>query len=140
MRLTAPAWGPALVFAASLLSACANNSGGSTENKVAMVPISYNEIAGWADDKHFEAVVAFRHSCLKLVAAGDSKVVTDGGEKIVSAAEWKRICDSAAAVPAGDGRAARRFFERFLLVTQSRCTMATGVLAGANMPLQPSDS
>ena len=111
MRWTVPAWGPVLLAAAHLLSACADGSGGSTENKVGMIPISYNEIAGWADDKHFEAVVAFRHSCPKLIAGADTKIATDGGEKIVTGAEWKRICDSAATVPAGDARAARRFFE-----------------------------
>lgn len=100
-----------LIAAAGLLSACAGNSAGVTENKVAMKPISYNEIAGWADDKHFEAVTAFSNSCPRLGAGPDVKIPTDGGEKVVTAAEWKRICDSAAAVPRGDNRAARRFFE-----------------------------
>jgi len=111
MRWTVPAVGTALLAAASLLSACAGNEGSAAQNRVGMAPISYNEIAGWADDKHFEALVAFRHSCPKLVVSADTKIVTDGGEKIVTAGEWKRICDAAGAVPAGDNRAARHFFE-----------------------------
>ena len=111
MRWTVPAGGVALLAAASLLSACAGGLRGSAENKVGMAPISYNEIAGWAADRHVEALVAFRHSCPKLQAEPDTRIVTDGGEKVVTAAEWKRICDAAAAVPTGDNRAARRFFE-----------------------------
>jgi membrane-bound lytic murein transglycosylase A len=111
MRWTVLAGGPAMLAAASFLAACAGGLGGAAEHKVGMVPISYNEIAGWADDKHIEALVAFRHSCPKLMTGADSKIVTDGGEKVVAAGEWKRICDAAAGVPTGDNRAARRFFE-----------------------------
>ena len=99
------------IAAAGLLAACAGTGDGPAEKKVAMTPISYNEIAGWADDQHFDAVAAFRNSCPKLASGPDSKIATDGGEKIVTAAEWKRICDAAAGVPKGDNRAARRFFE-----------------------------
>jgi membrane-bound lytic murein transglycosylase A len=112
MRWSVPAGGAALLLAASLLAACSgNNVGSAAENRVSMGPISYNEIAGWNDDKQYESLVAFRHSCSKLTTAPDSRIVTDGGEKIVTATEWKRICDGAAAVPNGDNRAARRFFE-----------------------------
>ena len=99
------------IAAAGLLAACAGTGDGPAEKKVAMTPISYNEIAGWADDQHFDAVTAFRNSCPKLASGPDSKIATDGGEKIVTASEWKRICDAAAGVPKGDNRAARRFFE-----------------------------
>jgi membrane-bound lytic murein transglycosylase A len=109
MRWTVAAGGAALIAAVSLLAACAGGS--ASENKVGMVPISYNEIPGWGDDKQFEALVAFRHSCPKLTVGNDSRIVTDGGEKVVPAAEWKRICDVAGPIPAGDNRAARRFFE-----------------------------
>jgi membrane-bound lytic murein transglycosylase A len=112
MRWTVAAGGAALFAAAILASACTSNTvGNAAENKVGMAPISYNEIGGWADDKHYEALVAFRHSCPKLVAGTDAKIITDGGEKTVAVAEWKRICDAAGTVHAGDNRAARRFFE-----------------------------
>ncbi len=85
--------------------------GGSTEPRVAMVPTSFNEIAGWGEDKHGEALVAFRRSCPKLVTSPDTKIATDGGSRTITAAEWKQICSSAGAVKAGDDRAARAFFE-----------------------------
>lgn len=111
MRWTALPGRAACLAVAGLLAACAGSGTGAPEKRVAMAPISYNEIAGWADDKHAEALVAFRKSCPRLVAGGDVKIVTDGGEKTVAVAEWKRICDAGGAVKAGDNRAARVFFE-----------------------------
>jgi peptidoglycan lytic transglycosylase A len=108
MRWSVLSGGGALLVAAGLLSACA---GGGAQNQVGMVPISFNEIAGWTDDKQDEALAAFRRSCPKLTASPDSKILTDGGQKTVTPGEWKQICDNAAAVKDGDTRAARRFFE-----------------------------
>jgi len=109
MRWSVLSGGAAMLAAAGLLSACAG--GGSTENRVAMAPISFNEIAGWTDDKQDEALAAFRRSCPKLIAAPESKIVVDGAQKTIAPGEWKQICDNAAAVKDGDSRAARRFFE-----------------------------
>jgi membrane-bound lytic murein transglycosylase A len=120
MRWSVLSGGAALLAATGLLSACAG--GGAAENKVGLVPISFNEIAGWTDDKQDEALAAFRRSCPKLIAGPESKIVTDGGQKTIAPGEWKQICDSAAAVKEGDSRAARRFFEENFrpLVVQTR--------------------
>src|SRR5262245_57841058 len=111
MRWTVLSGGAALLAAAGLLAACADGTGPSNEKRVAMAPISFNEIAGWADDKHSEALASFRRSCPKLTTGPDTKIATDGGFKTVTSAEWRKICDSAGAVKAGDDRAARAFFE-----------------------------
>jgi membrane-bound lytic murein transglycosylase A len=103
--------GGVLLAAAGLLSACAGTSGSAVDNKVRMAPISFNEIPGWNEDRQGEALVAFRKSCPKLTAGPETKIVTDGGEKIVTAAEWKTICDSAARIKNRDTAAARQFFE-----------------------------
>ncbi len=101
----------ALLAAAGLLSACASTPGSAPQQRIAMEPTSYNEIAGWAEDRHAEALAAFRRSCPRLTAGPDVRIATDGGEKTITAGEWKRICDAASAVKAGDARAARSFFE-----------------------------
>jgi membrane-bound lytic murein transglycosylase A len=111
MRWTVLSGGAAWVAAAGLLAACAGGMGGPTEPRVAMAPISFNEIAGWGEDKQGEALAAFRRSCPKLTAGPDTKITTDGGTKTVTPAEWQRICDSAGAVKTGDDPAARAFFE-----------------------------
>jgi membrane-bound lytic murein transglycosylase A len=106
------AWnaGVAMLLGAGLLAGCAGGASAPREPRVAMTPISYNEIPGWGDDRQGEALVAFKRSCPRLVAA-DSRIATDGGEKTIAAAEWKRICDDAAKVGNADHRGARRFFE-----------------------------
>ncbi len=101
----------AALLLAGLVAACADGTGPQNEQRVAMAPISFNEIAGWTDDKHAEALFAFRRSCPKLTAGRETKIATDGGFKTITPGEWKRICDHAAAVKAGDDRAARSFFE-----------------------------
>lgn len=111
MRRSLLAGGMALLAMASLLSACASTPGSAPEKHLSMEPTSYNEIAGWADDRHAEALAAFRRSCPRLSAGPDVRIATDGGEKTITAGEWKRICVTAGAVKAGDSRGARRFFE-----------------------------
>jgi membrane-bound lytic murein transglycosylase A len=111
MRWSVLTAGTGLLAAVGLLSACASGTISQPQPRVAMAPISYNEIAGWAEDRHAEALAAFRRSCPRLSAGADMKIATDGGEKTVTAGEWKRICDAAVAVRAGDNRSARSFFE-----------------------------
>ena len=103
--------GGVLLAAAGLLSACAGNGSSAVENKVHMAPISFNEIPGWADDRQGEALGAFKRSCPKLTSSADSKIITDGGEKVITATEWKTICDAASGIKDSDTRGARHFFE-----------------------------
>lgn len=103
--------GAALLAAAGLLSACAGTTGSAVENKVVMAPISFNEIPGWSSDRQGEALAAFKRSCPKLVAGPETRIVTDGGEKVVTPAEWKQICEAAADVKDSDTTGARQFFE-----------------------------
>ena len=99
------------ILAAGFLSACASTPGSAPQQRVAMAPTSYNEIAGWAEDRHAEALAAFRRSCPRLTAGPDVRIATDGGEKTITAGEWARICGAAAAVKPGDARGSRAFFE-----------------------------
>jgi membrane-bound lytic murein transglycosylase A len=103
--------GGVLLAAAGLLSACAGTRGSAADNKVRMAPISFNEIPGWTEDRQGEALGAFRRSCPRLTAGSDTRIVTDGGEKTVTAAEWQRICNAANGIKDSDTAGARRFFE-----------------------------
>jgi membrane-bound lytic murein transglycosylase A len=111
MRWAVLSGGAGWLAVAGILSACASGEVSVPEERVAMAPISFNEIAGWGEDKHGEALAAFRRSCPKLTAGPDVKIVTDGGEKTITPAEWKRICDAGAGIKTSDARATRRFFE-----------------------------
>jgi len=103
--------GGVLLAAAGLLSACAGTRGSAADNKVRMAPISFNEIPGWGEDRQGEALGAFRRSCPRLTAGSDTRIITDGGEKTVTPAEWQRICDAANGIKDSDAAGARRFFE-----------------------------
>ena len=111
MRGLLSSGGIALLAAAGLLAGCATSTPSDPAANVAMEPTSFNAIAGWADDRHADALIAFRRSCPKLVAGADTRISTDGGVKTVTQAEWKRICDSANALKEGDNPGAKRFFE-----------------------------
>ena len=54
----------AAVLLAGLVAACADGTGPQNEQRVSMAPISFNEIAGWTDDRHAEALCSGRHGCL----------------------------------------------------------------------------
>ena len=70
MRWTVLSGVAAWLAAAGLLVACADGTSPANEQRVAMAPISFNEIAGWTDNKHAEALVSFRRSCPKLTGSG----------------------------------------------------------------------
>jgi membrane-bound lytic murein transglycosylase A len=112
MRGLLPPAGVVLLAAASLLSACATGTPSDPAANVAMEPISFKDIPGWADDRQADALAAFRRSCPKLIAGGDTRISTDGGVKVVGVAEWKTICDSAGTVKDGDNAGAKSFFEQ----------------------------
>jgi membrane-bound lytic murein transglycosylase A len=99
------------LLVAGFLSACASTPGSAPQQRIAMEPTSYNEIAGWAGDRHAEALATFRRSCPRLTAGPDVRIATDGGEKTITPGEWARICEAAAAVKPGDARGSRAFFE-----------------------------
>ena len=95
MRWSVLSGGAALLAAAGLLSACAGGSGAPADEQRSRWRRSPStRSAGWADDKQAEALVAFRRSCPKLTAGPDTKIATDGGEKTITPAEWKTICDA----------------------------------------------
>src|ERR1700736_2456837 len=111
MRGLLPSGGVALLAAAGLLAGCATSTPNDPASNVAMEPTSFSEIPGWADDRHADALAAFRRSCPKLVAGADARISTDGGVKTVTTAEWKRICDAGGTLQEGDNPGAKHFFE-----------------------------
>lgn len=71
----------------------------------------YSEFPGWSADATNEALGAFRQSCPRLVAGGDTRIQTEGAPMIVTASDWQRICAAAAEVAPRDAPGARTFFE-----------------------------
>jgi membrane-bound lytic murein transglycosylase A len=73
--------------------------------------ISFSDLAGWRDDAQAQALEAFLRSCGKITTAPVGKPfgLADGvGGRM---GDWRGPCAAAGAVPEGDDRAARAFFE-----------------------------
>jgi membrane-bound lytic murein transglycosylase A len=77
---------------------------------LALTPVTFAELPGWADDHHAEAVPAFLASCAELAKLRDGAAIGVDGHS-GKAKRWRAACGAAAKVPAGDDAAARAFFE-----------------------------
>jgi membrane-bound lytic murein transglycosylase A len=68
------------------------------------------DLVGWSEDAVAATVPAFLRSCAKLdELADDAWIGLD--RRFGKAGQWRAACAAAAAVPAGDDAAARRFWE-----------------------------
>jgi membrane-bound lytic murein transglycosylase A len=77
---------------------------------VTLSRVDFEELPGWADDRHAEALPAFLASCSVLAGIDDDAPIgTDPHSG--KARDWRPACAAAARVPAGDHGAARAFFE-----------------------------
>ena len=74
------------------------------------VPPDYRVLAGWSHDNHAEAVPALLRTCQYLQALGSAHTVGPAG-KAGRVSDWQQACAAAKRLPAGDGAAARRYFE-----------------------------
>ena len=81
--------------------------------RLTLQPSSYDQIAGWHEDRLAEAVPAFLKSCAAFRGKSDDASVdaVPRGTDFGRVRDWRGACDAAAALPAGDDRAAQRFFE-----------------------------
>lgn len=86
----------------------------AAHDTMTLVPATFADLPGWADDRHAEAIPAFLRSCAKIEALGDDEPVGVDGHSGTARA-WKAACRAAARLPAGDDASARAFFEKELV-------------------------
>jgi membrane-bound lytic murein transglycosylase A len=87
-----------------------NTTDSKGEDALTLARARFEDLPGWADDRHAEAVPALLASCAKLAALADGDRLgfsAYGGH----ARDWRAACAAAARVPAGDHAAARALFE-----------------------------
>lgn len=82
----------------------------AAHDQLRLTRVTWKSLPGWADDKHGEAIPAFLASCAKLAELPDDAPVGHDGHG-GKAKQWRRACDRAAKLSAGDHEAARAFFE-----------------------------
>jgi membrane-bound lytic murein transglycosylase A len=99
-------------------------------DKLVLRPVAFADLPGWAADAHHEAVPALARSCARLTQRAPAH---DGelGRLAGSLDDWRDVCAEAAGLPAGDGAAARAFFERrFRPVQALNNERSTGLFTG----------
>jgi membrane-bound lytic murein transglycosylase A len=94
------------------LAGCGGGEGPSSERttRPTLSSAAFTELPGWRDDNLTEAAAAFRRSCPRLIAGGETRIAADNGEQRTGADDWKRVCQRAET--ARDARSARAFFEQ----------------------------
>ncbi|MCE9576160.1 MAG: murein transglycosylase A [Deltaproteobacteria bacterium] len=90
-------------------------------DKLTLLPRTFADLPDWAEDHLAEAVPSFLASCAKLTTMpGDKPIGVDAYSG--RARDWRRACEAAARVPAGDDAKARAFFEREFTPYEARNT------------------
>ncbi len=79
----------------------------------AMTAVNFDHLPGWSQDRASEALPGFRANCVRMLAnpslalGGSLEAGLRGG----TGGQWRRACEAAERVTAGDDAAARAFFE-----------------------------
>lgn len=83
------------------------------ETRLTLAPVGFAGLAGWNEDRVAAALPALLRSCRKLLAKSDDATVAAKSKSMDfgTVADWRPACVAAEAVPAGDEKAARQFFE-----------------------------
>ena len=102
----------AAVCAAIVLAACAARP--PEPEKLVLSSATFDELPGWAADRHGDALGALRASCSKLAALADDAPLDPAlsEPRFGRVRDWRAPCAAAAAV---DPAAARAYFERWFL-------------------------
>jgi membrane-bound lytic murein transglycosylase A len=82
--------------------------------QISLVPVSYRQLAGWSSDNIAQALPAFVKSCARIGAQQADSAPLDPnamGANFGLVRDWRPLCHEAAALPAGNDDAARRYFE-----------------------------
>jgi membrane-bound lytic murein transglycosylase A len=81
--------------------------------RLTLAPARFDQLNGWRDDRVSLAVPALLRSCAAFLSKPDSAALDarPKGADFGTVGEWRGPCGLAAALPAGDDAAARRFFE-----------------------------
>jgi membrane-bound lytic murein transglycosylase A len=98
-----------------------------------LTKVTFADLPGWKDDKHYGAVVSFLRSCEQLAKLkNDEPIGYDGHGGLVG--QWRSACAAAAKLKAGDDAAAKAMFEAEFVPWQAAGTKGPdGKLTGYNV-------
>jgi membrane-bound lytic murein transglycosylase A len=108
---------PRLLFAPLLLTVIAACTTAEEEEPavdlLVLSQASFDDLDGWADDAHLDALIAYRHSCERLLTLPDDRRM--GGTVPGTVGDWRGACVAAKYVAIDDDAAARTYFETWFL-------------------------
>lgn len=78
--------------------------------RLALIPVAFEDLSGWADDDHAAAAAALRRSCERWQRLPDDRPVGRNGIA-GTVGDWRPICAAALALPPDVAAPARAFFE-----------------------------
>jgi membrane-bound lytic murein transglycosylase A len=108
-RVLSPSCAPAALAAVLVLSACEATPPTPPPPQLTLSPARFEDLPGWSQDRHGEALVALKRSCGRVLTLGAGPAQ---GGVAVSAAAWRDVCRAALDLRESDHEAARAFFER----------------------------
>ena len=76
-----------------------------------LTPAAFADLPGWRDDPVAQAIPALQLSCRRMASLPAGEPLESRSDFAGTVGDWRSACAAAARVPAGDGRAARAFFE-----------------------------
>jgi membrane-bound lytic murein transglycosylase A len=79
-------------------------------SRLVLVPVDYDQLAGWAEDSLADALPALRLSCQRLEARGDGEPVGPRG-LAGTVADWREPCAAFGAIDASDHEGVRVVFQ-----------------------------
>jgi len=121
----------AAAAAVLLLSACERKPP-PPPAPLALSPVAFTDLPGWAEDDVAAAVPALRRSCARLEGRPDDQAFGAPGVDVVgTVADWRGPCAALMALPDGDTAAARRIIEAHFVPMRMRAPDAeTGLVTG----------
>jgi membrane-bound lytic murein transglycosylase A len=130
------ALGGVLLLAA--LSACTAQSPPSSpvRHSLQLQSVSFSDLPGWSQDRHAEALAAFRRSCERIIGL-PAEAPANPTELAGQVGDWQSACRAATIVGSGQDEAARSFFEHLFRPYRlsDPSTGVEGLVTGYYLPL-----
>lgn len=99
-------------------------------DRLGLLPLTFDRVPGWADDRHGEALPALLASCARLKTQPPESPFAPEA-RFGRIKDWLALCAEVAAIPPADHARARYFFEtRFEPVQALNNDRATGLITG----------
>jgi membrane-bound lytic murein transglycosylase A len=103
--------------------------------RLVLDPVSFKDLAGWRQDSHGAALLAFLRSCRRFARWPETRPLGPGGIA-GRVGDWRPLCAEAGEVEARDHVVARQFFEaRFTPLAVRQGEDADGLFTGYYEPL-----